>query len=159
MPTEYVDNIPKSTEPKIKTFKIRKDVDYSNMNENDPLFYHIIMKKRIKEARELLTLKKWLNKNFEDALAKYELNRPVREEISRLRKSLIEQWGLSDVRWECGWNETHFRGCLQSFKALADHHQFIMYVLRGMYFLIVDDDYLLYFCFRKSSGLCTFYRS
>lgn len=132
--TEYVDNIPKPIKPKAEnTFRIRKDVDYSNISENDPLFAHIIMKRKIKEAIELMTLRKWLSKNHKVALEKYESHNPVRDEISKLRSSLLEHWHLNDVRWECGWNETHFRGCLQSFKALADHHPCTMHVLRGIY--------------------------
>lgn len=133
LPTEYVDKIPKAPKVTKENFKLRQDIDLSNLSEDDPLYAHIIMKRKIKEAVDSFTLKKWLNKNYETALAHYELNRAVREEIERLRTLLCKQVGLSEFRWECGWNETHFRGCLLSFKALADQHPAPMQLLRGKF--------------------------
>lgn len=39
---------------------------------------------------------------------------------------------VKEVKWDCGWNEMHFRGCLQSFKALANDHPDKMSVLKGI---------------------------
>lgn len=132
--TEYVDNIPKcTTETKRTSFRPReRPIDFTDLDENDPLFTHILVKKRIKETRDTLTLRRWLSKNYKAALERYESHKPMREEIGRLRKELQLQFGLKDVRFDCGWNETHFRGCLLSFKALADQHPHIMHVLRGL---------------------------
>lgn len=131
LPTEYVDKIPKSQKPPREKVRLREPFDYSKFSEDDPLYAHIIFKRKIKEAIDSFTLKKWLNKNYESAIKQYEQNRPVREEIEKLRNLLCEQLGLSEFRWECGWNETHFRGCLLSFKALVDQHFTQMHLLRG----------------------------
>lgn len=131
--TEYVDNIPKCTEPTRSTFRPqRSNMDFSDIDENDPLFARVKIKRRIRETLDSFTLRRWLNKNYKTALDRYEKHRPLREEIGRLKKELQIEFGLTEIRFDCGWNETHFRGCLQSFKALADQHPNIMHVLRGM---------------------------
>lgn len=130
--TEYVDNIPKCTEVKNTTFRPRKsNIDFSNIDENDPLFTHILVKRRIRETLDSFTLRRWLNKNYQAAIDCYEKYRPMREEIGRLKKELQAEFGLKEIRFDCGWNETHFRGCLQSFKALAEQHPHNMHILRG----------------------------
>lgn len=132
--TEYVDNIPKCTEQR-QTFRPRKsDIDFTDLDENHPLYTHIVVKRRVKETLDSFTLRKWLNSNYKLALERYEQHKPMREDIGRLRKALCEEWGLKDVRFECGWNETHFRGCLLSFKGLTDQHPNIMHRLRGFIF-------------------------
>lgn len=131
LPTEYVDKIPKAPKIPKQNVKPRQNVDYSKVSEDDPLYAHIIMNQKIKEAIDLQTLKRWLDKNYESALKQYEQNRPVREDIEKLRTLLCEQLGITEFRWECGWNETHFRGCLLSFKALVDQHLAQMHLLRG----------------------------
>lgn len=130
--TEYVDNIPKCTETMKTTFRPQKsNFDFTNVDENDPLFTRVQIKRRVRETIDSSTLRRWLSRNYKAALDRYEKHRPVREEIGRLKKELLAQFGLSEIRFDCGWNETHFRGCLQSFKALADQHPYIMHVLRG----------------------------
>jgi len=66
-----------------------------------------------------------------EALKKLAACQPVREEIVRLQKVLCDTLGVQSVVWDCGWNVTHFRGCLQSFQALARHHPNIMHTLKG----------------------------
>lgn len=56
---------------------------------------------------------------------------PIREEIVKLRKNICDNYGIEDVIWDCGWGTRHFRGCLQSFNALALHHPEVMEVLKG----------------------------
>lgn len=130
--TEYVDNIPKCSEQKRTTFRPRKsNIDFTNLDENDPLFTHILVKRKVRETLDSFTLRRWLNRNYKAALERYERHKPVREEIGRLKKELQAQFGLQNVIFDCGWNESHFRGCLQSFKALADQHPHLMHVLRG----------------------------
>ncbi|XP_044266173.1 T-cell activation inhibitor, mitochondrial [Tribolium madens] len=131
LPTEYVDKIPKPPEPKKETVRINtNNIDFSKVNENDPIFGPIVMRQKINEAKEALKLKNWLVKNYQSALEKLEANRPLREEVDRLRKKIAQQWKLTDVRWDCGWNVTHFRGCLQSFMSLAEQHPEVMHVLK-----------------------------
>ncbi|KAJ8970873.1 hypothetical protein NQ314_000998 [Rhamnusium bicolor] len=135
--TDYVDRIIKSSEPesesayyKIK-FKNKSDIDFTKINKNHPIYAHIVLKKKIREAQEALKLKNWLKNNFKDALEKSQKGEAYREEIQRLRDTITKDLGLREIRWECGWNDTHFRGCLLSFKSLVEQHPEVMYVLRG----------------------------
>lgn len=158
--TEYVDNIPKCTEqPKRTSFRPRNDnIDFTDVDVNDPLYTHILVKRRVRETLDSFTLKRWLNKNYKIALERYERHKPVREEIGRLRKELQAQFGLEDVRFDCGWKESHFRGCLQSFKALADQHPHIMHVLRGFTIAFNKESPVNVSVFRTHLGICTIYR-
>ncbi|RZC31974.1 T-cell activation inhibitor, mitochondrial, partial [Asbolus verrucosus] len=131
LPTEYVDKIPKPPKPK-ETVRVNSStIDFSKINEDDPVFGPIVMRQRMDEAKEALKLRNWLAKNRKSALEKNEANRPLREEVDRLRKAIAKEWKLTDVRWDCGWNATHFRGCLQSFMSLAEQHPEVMHILKG----------------------------
>jgi hypothetical protein len=79
----------------------------------------------------LLLCRIWLKNNVSEALKKLAACQPVREEIVRLQKGLCDTLGVQSVVWDCGWNVTHFRGCLLSFQALARHHPNIMHTLQG----------------------------
>jgi hypothetical protein len=79
----------------------------------------------------LLFCRIWLKSNVTEALRKLAACQPVREEIVRLQKGLCDTLGVQSVVWDCGWNVTHFRGCLLSFQALARHHPNIMHTLKG----------------------------
>jgi hypothetical protein len=76
-------------------------------------------------------LRAWLGAHAEDAREKLSACQPVRDEVVRLQKVLEDTLGIRRVSWDCGWNVTHFRGCLQSFQALARHHPDAMHVLEG----------------------------
>ncbi|KAJ8920872.1 hypothetical protein NQ315_015665 [Exocentrus adspersus] len=119
LPTDYVDSIVTPAETvESDQYKIRykNDIDLTKVNKNHPIYAHVIMQKKMKEAQEAL------NPNRGEA---------YREEIKRLRESITECFGLREIRWECGWNDTHFRGCLLSFKSLVEHHPEIMHKLKG----------------------------
>lgn len=73
----------------------------------------------------------WLEKNVEDAAKKQAACYPLQEEVKRLQMELAQNLGLKEIIWDCGWNVTHFRGCLQSFQALARDHPEQMKVLKG----------------------------
>lgn len=55
----------------------------------------------------------------------------MKEDMDKMCKDICKKFGISQVRWDCGWNETHFRGCLQSFLALANQHPTEMGPLKG----------------------------
>jgi hypothetical protein len=99
-------------------------------NDSDSYFVH---KKiySILSAICLLFYRIWLKSNVSEALRKLAACQPVREEIVRLQKGLCDTLGVQSVVWDCGWNVTHFRGCLLSFQALARHHPSIMHTLKG----------------------------
>ncbi|PNF42938.1 hypothetical protein B7P43_G11838 [Cryptotermes secundus] len=81
----------------------------------------------------------WLKSNVSEALRKLAACQPVREEIVRLQKGLCDTLGVQSVVWDCGWNVTHFRGCLLSFQALARHHPNIMHTLKGRKLIFGND--------------------
>lgn len=135
LPTDYVDSIIKtsisSPEPPTFTVKYNNDIDFTKINQNHPIFAHIVMQRKIKEAKEALKLQNWLKTNFQDALNKTEQGTLYREEINNLQKAIIEDTGLKEIKWECGWNDTHFRGSLLSFKSLVEQHPRIKQALIG----------------------------
>ncbi|KAF2902199.1 hypothetical protein ILUMI_03975 [Ignelater luminosus] len=135
--TAYVDKIPKAPSPPPpppkQPFRNAHDenVGFTNINENDPIFGAFVLKRKIKEAKDSFTLKKWLEKNYSGALELSRSHQPLREEIARLQKTIAERLGLVDIRWDCGWNEKHFKGCLQSLQAMTDQNPEPMHVLKG----------------------------
>lgn len=133
LPTDYVDSIIESTSPEKPTYKRRyqNDIDFTKFNENHPIFAHIVMQRKMKEAQDALKLRKWLRTNCEDALEKVAKAAYYKEEINSLQKTIAEDLKLQEIRWECGWNDSHFRGCLLSFKSLIEHHPQIKHVLKG----------------------------
>lgn len=127
--TDYVDKIPQERKSNINIFEI----NYRNMSKLDPIFGPIVMQNVMNEEKENLTLDKWLKENHLVALKKSELSRPIRQDVLKLKKTLIDKLGVSEIVWDCGWNEMHFRGCLQSFIALADQNSESMHILKGKY--------------------------
>lgn len=85
----------------------------------------------IDKAREALNLKNWLDQNHKAALELSKSYKPVREEIIRLMANIRDNLGLLEIRWECGWNEQHFRGCLQSLQSMVEQNPEPMYLLKG----------------------------
>lgn len=134
LPTDYIDNVeaPKQETP-LDKFKYKYDIDFTKVHQNHPIYAHIVMQKKIKEAQDSKKLRNWLRKNYKDALEKSEKGRAYREEIRRLRESITRELELNDLRWECGWGDTHFRGCLLSFRSLVDHHPEIRSILKGAF--------------------------
>ena len=65
----------------------------------------------------------WLQRNLTKAKAKQAAHEPIREQAELLRQKLIDELGVEDVRWACGWGYTPFRACLRSFCRLIDSHE------------------------------------
>ncbi|GFG40312.1 hypothetical protein Cfor_04515 [Coptotermes formosanus] len=126
LPTTYVDNI---EPPPPKSRFEGLDMKEAKFDENDPVYGSVILKQKIKKFKD--AEKTWLENNVSEALKKLAACQPVREELVRLQKVLCDTLGIESVVWDCGWNVTHFRGCLQSFQALAHHHPDLMHTLRG----------------------------
>lgn len=139
--TDYVDNIPKSVpsppQPKtiddIRRGRYNQEIDFSKLDEDDPIFGPVLksMKDSLKEKQDLFKLRNYLKHNHAEALNRYGATRLFREDNDRLRLKIMRDYGLADVKLDCGWNETHIRGCLQSFLALADHYQEEVHSLKG----------------------------
>ncbi|KDR15586.1 T-cell activation inhibitor, mitochondrial isoform X1 [Zootermopsis nevadensis] len=136
LPTTYVDNI--EPPPEKSRFE-GLDVKEAQFDENDPVYGSVILKQKIKKSKESEKLTIWLESNVSEALKKLAACQPVREEIVRLQNILCDTFGVESVVWDCGWNVTHFRGCLLSFQALARHHPDVMHTLQGRKLIFAND--------------------
>lgn len=81
----------------------------------------------------------YLDKNVNDAHIKFEACRPVRSEVKKLENALCKNLGLKHIIWDCGWNITHYRGCLLAFQALAEQHPEPMEVLKDRTLVFAND--------------------
>lgn len=72
----------------------------------------------------------YLEEHVNDAHIKLEACKPVRLEVEKLESTLCKDLHLKKIIWDCGWNVTHYRGCLLSFQALSQHHPESMQVLK-----------------------------
>nr|CAD7462872.1 unnamed protein product [Timema tahoe] len=133
--TTYVDNIA----PPLNISRLNNEIKFSKFNENHPIYSSERMKAKIKRTKDAEQLRDWLSKNVSDARKKLLACQPVRDEIYRLEKKLCDSLGLHKVVWDCGWNVTHFRGCLISFQSLATHHPDNMHVLQGRTLMFGND--------------------
>lgn len=135
--TEYIDGIcppPRHTKEHVfHQIKYKNEIDFTKINENHPIYAHIVMQQKMKEAQDALKLGNWLRNNYRDALNRTQEGAAYREEIKTLQKIITEDLELKEIKWECGWNDTHFRGCLLSFRSLIEQHPEIRNVLRGKY--------------------------
>ncbi|XP_071447714.1 T-cell activation inhibitor, mitochondrial [Hetaerina americana] len=146
LPTSYVDAIPSPLPPPPQASRAWGEaqatrprgwegIDLTGTGFEDdgtsPFVRVRHMERKIQKSKETERLLSWLNKHAGDARKKAEALAPVREEVSRLQENLKSSLQLLDVRWDCGWNISHFRGCLQSFAALARQHSDAMDALKG----------------------------
>ncbi|KAK1131821.1 hypothetical protein K0M31_015975 [Melipona bicolor] len=144
LPTTFVDQIeeqkpPDSTNYKSKYWQRRgagEDIDFSEL-EDDPIYASILMKRKINSEPD--TFKAYLDKHINEVHVKLEACRPMREEVQKLEKILCSELGLKNIIWDCGWNITHYRGCLLAFKALAEHHPEPMEVLKNRTLVFAND--------------------
>ncbi|XP_049950570.1 T-cell activation inhibitor, mitochondrial-like [Schistocerca serialis cubense] len=136
LPTAYVERIPEKSET---TSPNEFKFDAVKFEQNDPMYGSYILKSKIKKAKETETLRSWLEENVTVAREKLAARKPVRTEIVRLQDTLRKSLGLKAILWDCGWNVTHFRGCLQSFQALVRNHPEIVGALQGRTLLFGND--------------------
>ncbi|KAF5308771.1 hypothetical protein FQR65_LT06004 [Abscondita terminalis] len=128
--TDYVDKLPKPKASENGKVHIYKDIDFTDL-ENDPFYSISLMNQKIKHKRDSFKLKSWLNSNYSLACERTEAHRPVREELARLKANFLKRLEIVDIRWDCGWNEQHFMGCLQSLKDMVDQYPKEMELLKG----------------------------
>ena len=76
----------------------------------------------VKKAQEDKNLSGFLRENITLAQVRQESLVGLREEIHKLRLELVEKLNLQDLRYECGWNIEHFRGCMKSLEYIANLH-------------------------------------
>lgn len=140
LPTAYVDSISIPQQQSTKTSEKFSESQaksaawqkYESMfKDNDDAYGTQVIRSMVRRAKEAESLTSYLQKNVDDAVEKQAACLPIQEEVKRLRIELAQNLGLREVVWHCGWNITHFRGCLQSFQALARDHPELMHVLKG----------------------------
>ncbi|XP_066152992.1 T-cell activation inhibitor, mitochondrial [Euwallacea fornicatus] len=100
--------------------RYKNEFDFTKLNRNHPLYATFELRQQMKDTKH--NLRTWLETNFEDALEKFKKGSALREEIQRLKVEIINQSKLKDIKWDCGWNSQHFRGCILSLKSLMDQH-------------------------------------
>ncbi|XP_037934436.1 T-cell activation inhibitor, mitochondrial [Teleopsis dalmanni] len=76
------------------------------------------------------TLHSWMLENAPVARNRSIELESVKEEVSKLSKTLVKQLNLRELKYDCGWNYDHFRGCLKSLERLANLHAQHMTVLK-----------------------------
>lgn len=86
---------------------------------------------REKSKNDRKELRSWLKNNKSEALARSKDLDSLKEEVSKLQKSLGERLMLKEVRYDCGWNYEHYRGCLKTLERLANMHAKHVDVLKG----------------------------
>uniref|UniRef100_A0A8D8PWF6 T-cell activation inhibitor, mitochondrial n=1 Tax=Cacopsylla melanoneura TaxID=428564 RepID=A0A8D8PWF6_9HEMI len=141
--TSYVDNIVDKPEPKPSEQYAynRQEQYYGNTRRHEyPNEYNASgndnpdlgrMKREVRDYKDGESLEKWLTKNYREAREKLEKTKPVRAEVEKLRLELIRELGLIGIKWDCGWDISHFKGCLVSFQTLCEHHRRDMELLKG----------------------------
>jgi len=133
LPTTYVDSLaPPKPSPSGKSEFQRHEFKRRVYNFEDDPNMGYEMKKDINKVKGNEALLEWLTRNVSSANDKLKACEPTREEVKRLQASLCDSLSLKEVVWDCGWNITHFRGCLQAFEALALHHKEEMSTLKDL---------------------------
>lgn len=79
-----------------------------------------------------------MKENIEIARLRCEDLEELKEEVVKLQTTLIQQLDLKDVRYDCGWNYEHYRGCLKTLQRLAKMQEKHMHALKGSPEVIVD---------------------
>ncbi|KAI5736919.1 hypothetical protein M8J76_008479 [Diaphorina citri] len=162
LPTAYVDSIVDKPKPKpqprytghynMGPQQQRQQYGYSedaSGNENPDLGRQ--MKDRIRKYKDSESLEQWVAKNCKEAREKLNRTKPVRELVEKLRLELCQLLELKGIKWDCGWDISHFKGCLVSFQTLCEHHRRDMESLKGRYLVfgnttgvVLDGRYLVF---------------
>lgn len=130
LPTENVEKLKSTPPPKNESPRSGRSEFY---RETPPpgVFDEEIIYRDIKRAQEERNLSGWLTENLDLAQERQEGLVGLREEIQKLRRQLMETLRLKDLRYECGWNIEHFRGCMKSLEYMANLHPQDMRFLEG----------------------------
>lgn len=108
---------PKRSQERYRQSGVRYTVDHNDgqYSEEFDLFQF-----KVRRAREDETLDKFIKKNIDLALIRTKSLDDLKEEIDRLKVGLIAKLRLVEIKYNCGWNFEHFRGCLKSLEKLHD---------------------------------------
>ncbi|CAB3366455.1 Hypothetical predicted protein [Cloeon dipterum] len=125
LPTEAAKKIPVVENVK-KEDRFERDFTKYKANNSDYKF-----REEIRQERASFTLTSWLRNNRDEARQRQEAAAPTREEALRQSEALAKSLQLKEVKWDCGWSQAHFIGCLQSLHTLTNDHPDLLAVLKG----------------------------
>ncbi|XP_058452037.1 T-cell activation inhibitor, mitochondrial [Malaya genurostris] len=128
--TDYVDKMSsESSSTSVKGHRSRSSSDDSRdssfvhrkrPDEDSPFESEFdIFQFRVKKARENESLKFWLQKHMITANVRTKGLQELKDEVEKLRESMMKLLEVKDIIYDCGWNVEHFRGCLKSLERLA----------------------------------------
>uniref|UniRef100_W8C7D8 T-cell activation inhibitor, mitochondrial n=2 Tax=Ceratitis capitata TaxID=7213 RepID=W8C7D8_CERCA len=83
------------------------------------------------KEEEKKTLESWLKKNAQLAKERSAELDDLKEEVKKLQQAVTKRLYLKDIRYDCGWNYEHFRGCLKSLERMTDLHVDAMGALKN----------------------------
>lgn len=134
LPTEYVDKMPSNESGKSSSkngyssstsgdFYYRKRTENESDHEEPPFVSDFdIFQFRVRKAKENESLAQWLQKQIVTANVRTRALQDMKDEVAKLRESMIRTLGAKDIQYDCGWNVEHFRGCLKSLERLIELH-------------------------------------
>lgn len=77
----------------------------------------------------------WLQGNLKLAHERSDSLSDLREDVEKLEESITRRLKLKTIKYDCGWNIEHYRGCLKSLERLVNMHENDMKQLEGNYLL------------------------
>ncbi|XP_058987690.1 T-cell activation inhibitor, mitochondrial-like [Musca domestica] len=137
LPTEYVKSLKSSPVPEVgknmardfgdkgSGFRSSQDYNYGSQFAGFESAYY-----RAKEETKK-SVDEWIAENSSLAKKRAKDLQPLKRDVEVLQKAVIENLGLKDARYDCGWNFEHYRGCLKTLERLASLHKDHVKHLRG----------------------------
>lgn len=119
--TGYIDSVKNASKssqssyysrPNDKSYGFGPNVSYENVYYSP---------ENIKDIRKK-TLNSWIKDNIDVAQKRSKNLEILKEEVLKLEKTLTEKLNLKEIRYDCGWNYDHYRGCLKTLETLAQLH-------------------------------------
>lgn len=78
------------------------------------ILWNFRKKYQAKKQGEEKTLTAWLKNNVSLAHERKKEIDELKEEVYKLQELLAKRLELKEVRYDCGWNFEHYRGCLKT---------------------------------------------
>lgn len=122
--TKYIDSMKSEPVKRSSSSSSTKRTSASQYEEEPPPgFYDAdIIYRNIKKRQEERSLDGFLKANLELAKERRDSLVGLRDEIEKLQSIIRKKLKLKDLRYECGWNIEHFRGCMKSLESMAELH-------------------------------------
>ncbi|XP_061390344.1 T-cell activation inhibitor, mitochondrial [Musca vetustissima] len=129
LPTDYVKSLKSTPIDDVKPsggggfadngagFRASQDYNYGSQFAGFESSYY-----RAKEETKK-SIDEWIAENSNLAKKRAKDLQPLKRDVEVLQKAVIENLGLKDARYDCGWNFEHYRGCLKTLERLASLHK------------------------------------